>query len=86
MSNEITFWLDITPRPQERLRFHIRGRGKRMKIFPYIPEKTKEYQEDIRNRARQWVAREYLHEFTKDQALYLHATKTVFPMFSSVYM
>lgn len=71
--NKIQLWLDIKPHPQERIRFHIRGRGKNMRIFPYLPEATKEYQNGIRSMVRKYMRENGIAEFAKDGPLYFEA-------------
>lgn len=67
----ITFFIELKPHPQERIRFHIRGRGKRMKIFPYYPEKTREFQDTLREMVRIYMAENDIPEFPKGTPLSL---------------
>lgn len=71
--NKVQFWIDMAPRPQERIRFHIRGRGKYMRVFPYLPENTKEFQNGIRQYVRSLMDKNGWPEYPKDQPLYLEA-------------
>ena len=65
MQNKITFFLEIDPHPQERIRFHFSGWGKRRKISPYLPEKTKVFQNTVRSMVRQFMADNDLPEYAK---------------------
>lgn len=73
MENKIQFWLDMKPQPQERIRLHIRGRGKYMKVFPYLPEATRDYQNGIRRQVRELMETNGWSEFPKDGPLYMEA-------------
>lgn len=71
MTKKITFFLEIKPHPQERIRFHFRGYGKRRQILPYTPEKTRDYQNGVRDMVRQFMQTTDTPEFPKDVPLEL---------------
>ena len=63
--NKLRMWFDIRPHPQERIRISFRGgRAK-----AYYPEKTVEFQSDIRSMVRDYMDRFNVPEFPKDVPL-----------------
>lgn len=73
MTEPVTFYLEIKPHPQERIRFHFKGWGKRRKILPYLPEKTRDFQNCVRQMAREYMALNKIPEFSKKAPLMLTA-------------
>lgn len=67
----VCFFLDIEPVPQERLRFNIRGRGKYMRVIPYMPERTATFQASIREAVREYMREHKIPEFPKSMPLQL---------------
>lgn len=67
------FFIQMEPQPQERIRFHFKGFGRKRKILPYIPQKSREAQDLIRSLARQYMEEFDLPEFSKEHPLKLTA-------------
>ena len=74
MSNKITLYLEIAPVAQERVRFHFKGWGKRRQIMPYIPEKTKTFQNTVRAMVREYMDEFDIPAFGKDLPLSVEVT------------
>lgn len=70
---KVTFFLEIKPHPQERIRFHFKGWGKRRQILPYLPEKTRDFQNGVRQMARDYMEANNIPEFPKKIPLELTA-------------
>ena len=66
MSKSITLFLEIKPCPQERIRFHFRGFGRKRQILPYLPEKTRDFQNTLRSMVRQYMEETGALEYSKD--------------------
>lgn len=72
-NKSVELFLEIQPAPQERVRFHFKGWGKRRRIMPYIPEKTKVFQNTVRDMCRQYMSEFGIDEFGKTNPLAITA-------------
>lgn len=74
MFDTITLFLEIAPVAQERIRFHFKGWGRRRQILPYIPTKTREYQNSVRAMVREYMSEFGIEPFDKNSPLELDIT------------
>jgi len=74
MHKPISFYLEIKPQAQERIRFKFKGFGKYRTITPYTPEKTREFQDSVRAMVREYMRVNDVTEFPKTMALEMQVT------------